>query len=375
MNTFYKDVLKGGAKSDQAIARATLGSSVGFALFSTTINDENSTWYITGAGPDVDKGARSGKRQAWLHDNKPYSICNRNSGKCYQYNRLEPIGAILGMWANIADVIKYGNADFQDDKAAMVIAAGASTARYMKDKSVMQGLSNLMDLFGGGDKAIRAGDKMAKGLLGGFIPYSAALNTVTQAQDPHIKEVDDYSQAIMARIPGMGGDLPNAVNILGDDFVRPDKTLGWFLPISNTPGKDADSKLFKHLQDIDSGITEPRAEISMKGNSVKLNAQQHYTRMKLVANTKINGKTLKQSMKAIMNNPLYKRSKKNVEIGGKKDVMEAEYRKYLKVANEIFLKDNPEIIAEMDQNRIDKRTIEKPIESESKTKFKEFIGE
>ena len=191
---------KGGKARDEALARITIGTSVGamigFGLAGNT---------ITGGGPSTPEG-----RATWRRMNiQPYSV--KIGDKYYSYAGTEPLSSVIGIWADVAEIYASGQLD-ETKKKDLWAAALAGTAYNMTNKSFMQGFATLIE-------ATSDPDRYAKGLTENFV-RSIVPRFVAQMEridDPVLREARDYIDEIKAQIPGLSKSLKPVVDLWGRD--------------------------------------------------------------------------------------------------------------------------------------------------------------
>ena len=197
-------IAEGGAAADMARTRLALGTMMLMESVDLAMHG-----HITGSGPGA-----TAERQNWLRQgNRPYSI--RIGNKVFRYSRLDPLGYIWQMGADIAEYTMNS----QDDEATaaeieeMMAATIFSVAEGATSKSYMQGMSNLVE-------AIESPDQRGPGFverwLSSFIPTMA--KDVAVMLDPTQRAAHDIWSAFQARIPGMRDDLPAKRDLFGREI-------------------------------------------------------------------------------------------------------------------------------------------------------------
>lgn len=156
---------------------------------------------ITGGPPKNNKERDLLYAKGW----RPYSI--KVGDTYYSYNRLEPLGSIMGM---TADFVNESKSDAEINEKAGRIAF--SFSRNIVSKTFMQGLSSVLDAVS--DPGRYGGNWLEK-TAGSVVP--AAVGKAASGYDPYIRDVQTPWDAIQARIPGYSTKLPYkpGVNIHG----------------------------------------------------------------------------------------------------------------------------------------------------------------
>jgi hypothetical protein len=193
VGTWRADVAAGGARRDLALARVATGSMLLASAF--TWADAGS---VTGGGPDD-----PGEREIWQRAHQPYSI--RVGDAWVSYNRLDPFGFVMGMAADVADMVRRADIEpeeideFQELSNALVVMVG----RAVVNRSFMQGVANITD-------ALNTRQPNAERLIGNTIQSFAApgaMAAATRALDPYQREAMNILDRIRARVPGLSSGL------------------------------------------------------------------------------------------------------------------------------------------------------------------------
>jgi hypothetical protein len=197
----------------QALAKISLGSGI-----MAWVASEAVTGNITGSGPTDPE-----LRAAWFAaGNRPYSV--RIGDQYVSYARLEPLGTILGLAADFAEISGHIEANGADELAAKIVM---SVNRNITNKTFLSGVSALADALSDPD---RFGQKFINNLAGSVVPSGVAqLARQTDKEiiftDPTTGEVIDRPvmretrtalDRIKSRLPGYASDLPPRRNIWGE---------------------------------------------------------------------------------------------------------------------------------------------------------------
>ncbi len=171
----------------QELAKPILGSLLSAATTMAVLEGN-----VTG-GPPKDKKERQLKyASGW----QPYSI--KIGDTYYSYNRLEPIGSILGMTADFVDAAK-SDSEINERAGKVMI----SFSRNIASKTFLQGISGVLDAISDPE---RYGGNIVSKFAGSVVPSVVASGA--RATDPFIREVKTPLDAIKARIPELSKDLP-----------------------------------------------------------------------------------------------------------------------------------------------------------------------
>jgi hypothetical protein len=250
MPSWRKAFKAGGAERDLAMAKLSLGSMVMGAAAMMTANG-----HITGGGP-VDPDMRNIKRNTgWV----PYSI--KIGDQYYSYNRLEPIGMVLGLAADVVEICgQIGEVEASELAAAAVIAMSKNTT----SKTWLKGMSEALRAWG--DPDIYA-VKYIHNFVASLVP--AGLSQIERAIDPEISAVYSMMDAIKQRVPGWSRSLYPRRNIWGEPIVPPE---GWGPDILSPiyTNSKTHSSIDEELIRLKMPIGMPKKVISIEGVDVDL---------------------------------------------------------------------------------------------------------
>ncbi len=266
LKTFRDDFAAGGARRDLALARMGLGSTV-----SVLVAAEAASGRITGGGPADAKVREAMMASGW----RPYSILI--DGKYYSYNRLDPVGALIGAAADAADIKRYAEEGESQEHIAAAVVMGF--ANSMTNKTYMQGLAELLDVLGDPDNEKKLSQYLSR-QASGFAP--AWLNFLRQSTDDTVREPvrsDDALgmtiQTFKNRIPGLSKDVPPKLDFWGEPVVMESPPLS---PVTWATAKDdpETSEIIRNRIAID----RPRAVVQVPlangfSAAVDLNALDH----------------------------------------------------------------------------------------------------
>lgn len=269
------DIKAGGARAAQAHARVALGS-----MLMMTVYDMTSEGTFTGRGPE-DKQQRA----MWMKNNQPYSV--RFNGRFYAYNRMDPIGMMIGLGADTAEILANAH---QDDSEQLLAAVVTSLANNLSSKTYMNGVFSFMAAADPNNPMSDMGDYIAN-QASGLVPYSSFLRNAQSAVDPMARdgrnvvydetdmEVDEtatYLDGLISKIrkgiPGLSDELPLMRDIWGEPITKA-SGIGW--------AWDAVSPIASRADDPDPAIQvmiDNKIEVSFPPrmvNGVKLTADQY----------------------------------------------------------------------------------------------------
>ncbi len=203
------DIAAGGARRDLALAKLTTGSFIMGAAADLTLGGQ-----ITGGGPTDYRMQAILREKGW----QPYSILI--NGKYYAYNRLDPVGSIIGLAADMTEII--GQLD-EPDAFEIGVAGTIAAASNLSSKTYLSGLTEFFDVLSGTlsgrDKDnIRAMNYLSR-MGTSLVPFTSAFRTFERIQDPTVRSAFSFVDGIKARLPGYSDELPPRRNVFGEPVV------------------------------------------------------------------------------------------------------------------------------------------------------------
>jgi|11_taG_2_1085331.scaffolds.fasta_scaffold01858_3 hypothetical protein len=259
---------------------------------------------INGGGPKDYK-----QRQAWqAAGNVPYSI--RVGDKWISYQRLDPVATMIGVFADMADLIEDGKMHSIDSNIfEKVMAASMLTVtRNATNKSYLAGIDKFFSFIF--DPESTSAGKYLGGVAGGFIP-----NILNQGQslagDQELKETRTFVDVIAKRIPGVAMDLKR--NPLGEPVVQEyfEGAAGIINPLNPIMwGSKKDDPVLTELANVAHGFSAPNAKLEGLIDLTNYdgpNDRSAYDRwLELHSKVKINNLTLRQALTKLINSKQYK---------------------------------------------------------------------
>lgn len=163
--------------------------------------------YVTGGGGAEDRKVLAAKREAgW----QPYSVVIPGVG-AFAYNRLEPVGSLMGMAADVVDLVRTG----QDAKATQLAQAMlGAVAQNLTNKTFLVGLLGLSNLVA---DPSRYAESWIEGQVRGFVPAGGLLASIARATDRTERDTRGALglRRAQGQIPGLRNLLPERQGVLG----------------------------------------------------------------------------------------------------------------------------------------------------------------
>lgn len=309
---FWHDVQAGGEARSDAIGRLSLGSA-----FSIGIGMLAAEGFVTGQGPgDPDR-----QRQWRSAGNIPYSFRLPGQGEngkdaFIPYNRLDPVAGIVGMIADAQYIMAHTDERTQNKIATTI---GLSFANNLNSKGYLQSMTDLMAALKGsrdGDSGAKAFQKLIDSRMASYVP---AIVSSFKADDT-MREVRDWMDAVMNKIPGLSAGLEPLYDNLGEPMVLPQ---GWpwreVNPFTLAVGKSGPART--EMNHWGEGPTATKfmmphpsvgGVIDLRDYKDPTSGQTAFSRwMQLVSSPIFNGKTTEQDLDAFVQSEGYKSLKKN----------------------------------------------------------------
>lgn len=175
----------GGAAFDKAWGRIGVGSAaMGYVMWQTDAGN------MTGGGPPDPRDYA-----IWAETHKPYSI--KIQGQWVDYTRLGPIGAIIGLGANLHDTAaQFTKGNYEQAATLLANTAG----HYLQDGL---GLSQLKDLFEAATDVPHKAAAFLGRTAGSFVFPSTFMSQAAGATDPYLRQVKTFMDGLKHGIPGL----------------------------------------------------------------------------------------------------------------------------------------------------------------------------
>jgi len=340
---FRTEMAAGGARGDLALAKIATGSMIMASAADLSLEGK-----ITGGGPSDYRMKNQMRSIGW----QPYSF--RIGDTYYAYNRLDPIGSLFGLAADIAEITGQGT---EADAVQLATASVVSLAQNLSSKTYLKGVSEALDVInssstdptGNNYKA----ERWVQNYLGTIIP--SGLAAVERVMSPELsatqKGVQGIIDRVKSRLPGYSDDLPPRRNMFGDVVV-----------LEGGLGPDIMSPVYTTTIKKDSVIEEMIAQeaappmVRRKIGGVELTPEQ-YDRYILLAAGEGGERyaglpTLKSALKSLMQTSGYKAQTDGPD-GGKQSAILLFVSKYKDIGQKLLKSEYPELAQQINQVKID----------------------
>lgn len=284
----------GGVERELALARIYTGSMLmGF----TSLLAYNGV--ITGGGPTDPDLKRTLRLTGW----QPYSV---KIGPAYvSYNRLEPLGSILGMAADFVEIVGEMT---EEQKNTLAVGMVGAVYKNLGSKTFLRGIADAIDAIVDPDRALF---DAAQSALASVVPFSSLVRQTRGAIDPVMVETRGLLDEMRRLMPGFGPDVPPRRDLFGNKILLPvglgesllGRLAGLFIPFAAST--DMNDPVAKRLTEMRFKHDHLRPQIA----GVELNAKQ-FDRYQQLA-----GEGLRQELAKLMVEPGFNASSPEVQRG------------------------------------------------------------
>ncbi len=202
--SMWADIQAGGARRQLALAKISTGAMVAGTGTLWAANG-----FLTGGGPNPKKFNLSVMKEGgW----QPYSVnvsaikraAKGQSSewaagdKLIAYNRVEPLGMLLGMYANYVDIASNAAEDSDYEELAMKMTM--ATVKTMSSKTFIKGLSQVALAFAYPEEFL--GETLERQAVS-FVPIlgSSLSRGVARQVDPVVREAEGFIEELMKNTP------------------------------------------------------------------------------------------------------------------------------------------------------------------------------
>ena len=356
MKKVQADIAAGGARADLAYARMTTGTMLMMAAADMAMSGS-----ITGGGPTDSKEKAALMRTGW----QPYSV--KVGDRWYAYNRFDPIGSLLGMPADLVEILI--NTDQEDpnyDAEEAAIAIIAAVGSNVLNKTYLSGLSEFFEAMG---DPKRKAEGFVQRFAGSLIPTGVA--EITKATDPYALEAYTILDAMKRRTPGFSKDLPVRRDIWGRPIdLR--SGLGWaydaFSPIYSKQEKPEpiDTEMLR----LEAPVGIPSKRVVFDGVTVDLDRYPGvYSRYLQLAGNELKHPAWQLGAKDYLNavvtgkHPMSQiyNIRSDGPDGGKADMIANVVSDFRELARKQLLKEYPELNDEVRTRKAEKQRLKMPV--------------
>lgn len=321
----YTALTKGNPQQKaEAVAHLTSGIALWLTAYNLALDGK-----IIGQAPE-----NKFQREAMQKNGVTFNSYRDSDGNYYSLDALEPYGSMLGFLATAVDKGQRGTGLSAD----VLFEALLATA---KEKTYLKGLGDLMDTLDS-DTPLDS-----KGVISGigisFIP--SILRDLGQSIDPIRRQTPDFYSKALDRTPYREELAPKVDWLTGqeEEYSHGGGAGAYFNAWSGS--QDKGSAVFYELSRLD-GVQPPTGKI----NGIDLSADEQAEYNRTIGTLEINGKTLYQTLDAVINSDSYQRDiEQNPDptpyelAENRKEILQNIIKEYKKRAKAEFLKQNPQL--------------------------------
>ena len=232
----------GGAERAKAVAEVMMGTAISGVVASYVLDGN-----LSGQGnPDPNK-RRAAVAAGW----QPYSV--KIGNKWYSYQRLQPVGTLMGMAADLMEVYENVTED-EGNKAATMLSVAFANA--VTQQTFLQGITSIVQVLADPQ---RYGPRFVQQYAGSLVP--AIIAQPTAMNDPIQREINGIVDAVKARIPGLRDTLEPKVNPLTGQVEGAKQRVGGASPMTTT--QESEDKVLTEATRLKVGITAAPKRIEM----------------------------------------------------------------------------------------------------------------
>jgi hypothetical protein len=343
MASVRADLSAGGARQELALARLSTGTALMMVAADMAMSG-----IVSGSGPKDTRERQALERTGW----------QRNSIKIgerwYAYNRLDPAGSLLGLAAEMVEILNNSeDEDTEESVGEAAVAAVASISATVMSKTYLSGLA---DLFEAISDPKRYTESFVQRLVGSTVP--AIVGEAARAADPYGREVFNMLDAIKRRVPGLSDDLPLRRDLWGRP-VSHQSGLGWaydvFSPIYTKPARN--EPIDEEMLRLGKAVSMPSKKATFQGVNIDLNAYPGaYSRYVELAGNELKHPNYDMGAKDLLNamingehflSEIYNQGTDGID-GTKAEIIDSIVGEYRKLAREQVLQEFPDIQGEID---------------------------
>lgn len=359
MSQFRANIAAGGARRDLALAQVALGTGIMMTTADLAMNGQ-----ITGSGP-LEKGTRDAMaREGW----QPYSI--KIGNRWYSYNRLDPVGSLLGMSADVVDALRNAQHESLDDTDTekLAVATSIAIAGNVVNKTYLSGLSSIFEAMSAPQQY---GEATIQRMVGSVVP--AGVAGANRLVDPYQRQVYSMLDAIKARTPGLSEKLMPRRNLWGEPLKYESGIGKAFDALSPVYSKQpANEPIDKELLRLESNLTMPSRKTSFDGVTIDLGQYPKiYSRYLELAGNELKHPAWNMGAKDMLNavvkgeHPLSAvyRLRTDGPDGGKDVFIRDTVRQYREMARRQLLKEFPDLASEVREKQARQRALKMPVQA------------
>lgn len=212
-----------GADLTSALAKSSIGTAIIGATIYHALQGN-----ITGAGPTSNNDRVTLESQGW----QPYSL--KIGDRYMSYRRLEPLGTVMALSADIAQAIKQNR-----DPSQMVSQLNEAVKRNVENAPFLGSIMRLNQIWEGIGT-------YARGFVGSLVP--TGVSNVAKAMDRRVTSPRTIAEELESRLPGLTKNVPSLTGPHGATITRASNAVGGFNPYPVTTATIGEQRIEQALQ-------------------------------------------------------------------------------------------------------------------------------
>lgn len=357
MSKTLREDLTSGVPSRVASARGKIATGVMVYSAAAFLAAEGK---ITGSGPR-DPALRARLMETgW----RPFSYKREKADgtvEYVEYRRMEPFGTYFGIVADIVEI-----SDQADEMEMMELSATVATAfaNNVASKTFLRGIVDAVEAFNDPERYARS---YFLNYASAMVPQSSFMRELRKAQDPIMRDVRNFTDAIRNTLPAFSESIPARRSwVTGEPIVYP---KGWDMGTSGTPaavfgatnpiaaGIHKDDPVLDEMARLNFSFSAPTRKI--KG--VDLTEAEYSRYLELHGTVKIGRRTLHEALAATMEKQSYDKDRERFgddfdpAMSKRVQAFQKVISRYRERAQIALMRENPELNERVQQRRIEER--------------------
>lgn len=219
LSDFRSDYAAGGMRRDMAIAKMGMGSAALMAAYDLALNGQ-----VSGSGPTSRSERDAMYRMGW----QPNAVRPGGGEWSFGYVGLDPLGTILGLGANLAEMTLMGDGDLDEGYDDAIYHVMAAVGETLMDKSYFAGLASFFSVMA---DSKRYSESFGQNLVKSFA-VPAIVREIETVVDPRLSDAASTIDAIKSAVPGLGGSVPTKRDYWGREITF-ESGMGWLYDMAS----------------------------------------------------------------------------------------------------------------------------------------------
>jgi len=288
-----RDFAAGGERQSRAIARVMIGT-----VLTAWAYDQIAEGNLSGGGMFTPELKKTKMAAGW----QPYSV--KIGDSWYSYQRMEPVAKVLGIAADLHDMIQTSNKD--EDRATMGAMLITLFGNATISTTYLSGLSNMVQALADPE---RFGGTVLEQYSASLVPK--IIGQPVQLADPYFREVDGAMQAIQSQLPWLREKLLPKRDVWGDP--RPETKAMFVLPIAKS--EITTDKVKAEAERLQIAIQGPPKYVMESGPFSQRQQRIELTQEQKDIFAQVSGREAMALLTDFVGSPDWKRTPEYVKIG------------------------------------------------------------